>query len=148
MEEKTMCTIQNRRSTGYMACITNTFMIVYLYRGSFIYVYCVLPRWYLPTIHETMTDRKNVPSERYKEVVYNKGRKELVYNKYTVVFVDYLMKWPEVFATSDQTSVTVVELLVEHIIPYLSSIIFNLFNHLTLPSFIKDTTEFINQLNK
>ena len=36
--------------------------------------------------------------------------------KYSVVFIDYLTKWPEVFATSDQTSLTIAELLVEHII--------------------------------
>ena len=36
--------------------------------------------------------------------------------KYAVVFMDYLTKWPEVFATSDQTSSTIAELLVEHII--------------------------------
>ena len=35
--------------------------------------------------------------------------------KYAVVFMDYLTKWPEVFATSDQTSSTVAELLVEHV---------------------------------
>ena len=27
-------------------------------------------------------------------------------NKYAVVFVDYLSKWPEVFATTDQTAPT------------------------------------------
>lgn len=32
------------------------------------------------------------------------------------MFVDYLTKWPEVFATSDQTSLTVTELLVEYVI--------------------------------
>ena len=37
--------------------------------------------------------------------------------QYGVMFIDYLMKWPEVFATSDQTSLTVAELLVEHVIP-------------------------------
>ena len=36
--------------------------------------------------------------------------------RYTVVFIDYLTKWPEVFATSDQTSLTIAELLVEHVI--------------------------------
>ena len=36
---------------------------------------------------------------------------------YAVVFIDYLTKWPKVFATSDQTSLTVAELLVEHVIP-------------------------------
>ena len=37
-------------------------------------------------------------------------------NQYAIVFVDYLTKWPEVLATKDQSSVTVVKLLVEHII--------------------------------
>ena len=37
-------------------------------------------------------------------------------NQYAVVFVDYLTKWPEVFATSDQTSLTIARLLVEHIV--------------------------------
>ena len=37
-------------------------------------------------------------------------------NKYAVVFVDYLSKWPEVFATSDQTAPTIAKLLVEEII--------------------------------
>ena len=35
---------------------------------------------------------------------------------YAVVFVDYLTKWPEVFATSDQTSPTIARLLVEEVI--------------------------------
>jgi len=37
-------------------------------------------------------------------------------NKYAVVFMDYLTKWPEVFATSDQTSLTIAELLVKNIV--------------------------------
>ena len=37
-------------------------------------------------------------------------------NKYAVVFMDYLTKWPEVFATRDQTSLTIAELLVEKVI--------------------------------
>ena len=38
-------------------------------------------------------------------------------NQYAVVFVDYLTKWPEVFAVPDQTSLTIARLLVEHVIP-------------------------------
>ena len=38
-------------------------------------------------------------------------------NKYTVVFIDYLTKWPEVYPTKDQSSLTIAKLLVEHIIP-------------------------------
>ncbi len=37
-------------------------------------------------------------------------------NKYAVVFVDYLTKWPEVFAVPDQTAATVAGLLVEQIV--------------------------------
>jgi len=37
-------------------------------------------------------------------------------NRYTVVFIDYLTKGPEVFATSDQTSLTIVKLLVKNVI--------------------------------
>ena len=37
--------------------------------------------------------------------------------QYAVVFMDYLTKWPEVFPTTDQTSLTIAKLLVEHIIP-------------------------------
>ena len=37
-------------------------------------------------------------------------------NRYAVVFVDYLTKWPEVFAVSDQTSATIAKLLVEEVI--------------------------------
>lgn len=36
--------------------------------------------------------------------------------QYAVVFVDYLTKWPEVFATSDQIAVTIAQLMVEQII--------------------------------
>ena len=36
--------------------------------------------------------------------------------KYAVVFMDYLTKWPKVFATEDQSSSTIAELLVEHVI--------------------------------
>lgn len=38
-------------------------------------------------------------------------------NQYAVVFIDYLTKWPEVFATRDQTSLTIAKLLVEKIVP-------------------------------
>ena len=38
-------------------------------------------------------------------------------NKYVVVFVDYLTKWPEVFPVKDKNSLTIARLLVEHIIP-------------------------------
>ena len=37
-------------------------------------------------------------------------------NQYTVVFVDYLTKWPEVFAVPDQSSATIARLLVEEIV--------------------------------
>ena len=37
-------------------------------------------------------------------------------NQYAVVFVDYLTKWPEVFAVPDQTSLTIAKLLVEQIV--------------------------------
>ena len=36
-------------------------------------------------------------------------------NQYGVVFVDYLTKWPEFFATLDQTALTIAKLLVEPI---------------------------------
>ena len=36
--------------------------------------------------------------------------------RYAVVFIDYLTKWSEAFAIAYQTSVTIAELLVEHII--------------------------------
>ena len=37
-------------------------------------------------------------------------------NKYAVVFVDYLTKWPEIFATPDQSALTIARLLIEHVI--------------------------------
>lgn len=37
-------------------------------------------------------------------------------NQYAVVFMDYLTKWPEVFPTRDQTSLTIARLLVEHVV--------------------------------
>ena len=37
-------------------------------------------------------------------------------NRYAVVFVDYLTKWPEVFAVPDQIAATVAQLLTEEII--------------------------------
>ena len=37
-------------------------------------------------------------------------------NQYAVVFMDYLTKWPEVFATPDQTAETIAHLLVENIV--------------------------------
>ena len=37
-------------------------------------------------------------------------------NQYGVVFIDYLTKWPEVFATSDQTALTIAKLFVEQIV--------------------------------
>ena len=37
-------------------------------------------------------------------------------HQYVVVFMDYLTKWPEVFATRDQTALTIAKLLVEHIV--------------------------------
>ena len=38
-------------------------------------------------------------------------------NSYAVVFVDYVTKWPEVFPTADQSTLTIAKLLVEEIIP-------------------------------
>ena len=37
-------------------------------------------------------------------------------NQYAVVFVDYLTKWPEVFATADQSALTIAKLLVEEVV--------------------------------
>ena len=37
-------------------------------------------------------------------------------NKYAIVFVDYLTKWPEVFPALDQTSATIAKLLIEEVI--------------------------------
>ena len=37
-------------------------------------------------------------------------------NRYAVVFMDYLTKWPEVFATADQSAPTIAKLLVEKVI--------------------------------
>ena len=37
-------------------------------------------------------------------------------NRYAVVFTDYLTKWPEVFATKDQTALTIAKLFVQEII--------------------------------
>ena len=37
-------------------------------------------------------------------------------NRYAVVFMDYLTKWPEVFAVPDQTALTIAWLLVEQVI--------------------------------
>jgi len=37
-------------------------------------------------------------------------------NQYAVVFTDYLTKWLKVFATKDQTALTIAELFVEEII--------------------------------
>ena len=39
-------------------------------------------------------------------------------DKYAVVMMDYLTKWPKVFPTREQTSLTIAQLLVEHIIPH------------------------------
>ena len=37
-------------------------------------------------------------------------------NQYAVVFVDYLTKWPEVYATPDQSAYTIAKLLVDQIV--------------------------------
>ena len=37
-------------------------------------------------------------------------------NKYAVLFVDYLTKWPEVFPTADQSAATVADLLVREVV--------------------------------
>jgi hypothetical protein len=37
-------------------------------------------------------------------------------NRYAVVFVDYLTKWPEVFAVAGQSSATIAKLLVEKVV--------------------------------
>lgn len=36
-------------------------------------------------------------------------------NKYAIVFVDYLTKWPEVYAKADQTAPTIARLFVEEV---------------------------------
>ena len=37
-------------------------------------------------------------------------------NKYAIVFMDYLTKWPEVFTAPDQSTPTIAKLLVEELI--------------------------------
>ena len=37
-------------------------------------------------------------------------------NRYAVVFMDYITKWPEVFAVPDQTALTIARLLVEQVV--------------------------------
>ena len=37
-------------------------------------------------------------------------------NRYAVIFMDYLTKWPEVFAVQDQTALTIAQLFVEQVI--------------------------------
>ena len=37
-------------------------------------------------------------------------------NKYVIVFMDYLTKWPEAFATPDQTAPTIAKVFVEHVV--------------------------------
>ena len=37
-------------------------------------------------------------------------------NQYAIVFVDYLTKWPEVFATGDQTALTIANLFVREVV--------------------------------
>ena len=37
-------------------------------------------------------------------------------NQYAVVFMDYLMKWPEAFAVPDQSAATIAQLLVEQVV--------------------------------
>lgn len=37
-------------------------------------------------------------------------------NQYAVVFMDYLTKWPEVYATADQSAATIATLLVEQVV--------------------------------
>ena len=39
-------------------------------------------------------------------------------NQYSVVFMDYLTNWPEVFVVPDQTAATIAKLLVEEIISH------------------------------
>lgn len=39
-------------------------------------------------------------------------------NQYAIVFVDYLAKWPEVYAVSDQSTLTVAEIFVREFIPH------------------------------
>jgi len=47
-----------------------------------------------------------------------KFRKTSRGNQYAIVFIDYLTKWPEVFATPNQSSATVAQLLVEEVMSH------------------------------
>ena len=47
-------------------------------------------------------------------------------NQYAVVFTDYLTKWPEVFATKDQTALTIAELFLKKLFVAMVSLV-NLF---------------------
>ena len=37
-------------------------------------------------------------------------------NRYVLIFMDYLTKWPEIYATSDQKAETITKLYVEKIV--------------------------------
>jgi len=39
-------------------------------------------------------------------------------NKYAAAFIDYMTKWPEVYAVPDQSSLTITQLLVKHVISH------------------------------
>ena len=43
-------------------------------------------------------------------------RKSKSGNQYVVVFMDFLTKWPEAFATKDQTALTIAKLFVEYVV--------------------------------
>ena len=49
-------------------------------------------------------------------VYFIKFPKSMKGNQYAIVFVDYLTKWPEVFATKGQSSLTIAKLLIEHVV--------------------------------
>ena len=57
-----------------------------------------------------------IPAADHIEIDFIKFPKSEKGTQYVIVFVDYLTKWPDIFAMKDQSSVTVAKLLVEHII--------------------------------
>ena len=66
---------------------------------------------------ETGTLSANEKQARVLAMTKSQFHTEVKYRKYyTVLFVDYLTKWPEVFAVKDQNAATIVTLLVEQIL--------------------------------
>lgn len=103
--EMPRCSASSNATTGGLGCEETSL-------GGAVVVWCNIGRAVRPPLTPIPVDG---PFDRIGVDVIQFQRSDDG-NQYAVVFMDYLTKWPEVFAVPDQSAATIAKLLIEEIV--------------------------------